>query len=296
MEKTSTGRWDFEQGEEIAPGRFALERLGRGTRYETWLALDERLMSVVVCKLLRPDRVDDEHARREIAREAEILFTLAHPIVVRALDAELDGPRPHIVLEHLEGPTLRRLLRRYGTLEMEQLLPLTLHVCAALNYLALCGVVHLDVKPENIIMSAPPRLIDLSIARTIQETSSITEPLGTYAYMAPEQAAPGTRGDIGSAADVWALGVTLFEAINGTRPFETEPGTEDAPPELLQLYDEPLPLRKGVPSELVEIVMACLRDDPLSRPSAADVALAIEPLVARSPRYPILRLRRPIRA
>jgi serine/threonine protein kinase len=293
METTTlqTDRWDFDRGEEIAPGRFAIERLGLGSRYETWLALDERLMSVVVCKLLRPHRLEDSGARRDLAREAEIAFTLAHPIVVRAFDADVDGPRPHLVLEHLEGPTLRRLLRKYGTLGMEQLLPLTLHICAALHYLAGARFVHLDVKPENIVMSAPPRLIDLSIARTFDEARAIRQQFGTYAYMAPEQCEPGARGDIGPAADVFALGVTLFESITGSRPFDIVEN-EDGTPRFLQLEDDPLPLPNDVPAELASAVMACLDVDPERRPTASDIALTVEPLVSRIPRSPILRVRR----
>src|SRR6202000_1178879 len=95
------------------------------------------------------------------------------------------GPSPPLLLEHLEGPTLRELLDRHGPLSLEQLLPLALHIASALHYLAAEGVVHLDVKPSNIVMGAPPRLIDLSVARTLERALLTSTPVGTDAYMAP---------------------------------------------------------------------------------------------------------------
>lgn len=108
--------WEFAEGDEIHPGRVALRPLGGGGQYDVYLVWDQRLYALAVAKLLRPDRVEDERARRDLAREAETLGALAHPTVVRGFDAVLDGPRPHLLLEHLEGPSLRRLIRREGAI------------------------------------------------------------------------------------------------------------------------------------------------------------------------------------
>ena len=97
---------------------------------------------------------------------------LAHPVVVRSFGAVTEGKFPHLVLEHLDGPTLDELLAQQGPLALEQLLPLALHVASALHYLAAEGVVHLDVKPSNVVMGGPPRLIDLSVARTLEQAAS----------------------------------------------------------------------------------------------------------------------------
>lgn len=282
--------WEFEQEDEIVPGRLALKRLGGGTRYEVYLAWDERLFSIVVAKILRPDHVEDDRALRELRREAGILGRLAHPVLVRGFGAVLDGPRPHLVLEHLEGPTLRSLVKRHGPLPLEQLLPLALNVCAALHYLSTEGFVHLDVKPGNIVMGIPPRLIDLSVARTVEEAKKIRRPLGTHPYMAPEQCRPGARGAIGPPADVWGLGATLYEAMAARCPFPKGAGETDRFP---QLVEDPGPLAREVPPAVVEPVLRCLRKDPLERPTAAELALALEPLVASLPRRPVLARRRP---
>lgn len=107
------------------------------------------------------------------ATPVALLDRLAHPALVRGFGGVLDGERPHLLLEHVEGPTLERLLRRHGPLPLEQLLPLALHVVAALQFMAAERIAHLDVKPGNIVMSAPPRLIDLSIARSFEDAAPL---------------------------------------------------------------------------------------------------------------------------
>ena len=278
--------WALEEGDEIAPGRSVLKPLGGGHLYEVYLVWDDRLFAVMVAKLLRPDLAGDERARRGLAREAEALERLAHPVLLRGFDAALDGEYPHVLVEHLEGPTLRRLIKRTGPLPPQQLLPLALHVAAALHYLAGEQMVHLDVKPENIIMGIPPRLIDFSLVRSFERARRVRGWLGTRAYMPPEQCAPGELGEIGPAADVWGLGATLYHAIAGKTPFgrgrtkDTDAPVEDRFP---QVTEEPRPWPVRVPDDLSEAVLACLRKDPDERPTAAELALSLEPQVAALP-------------
>src|SRR5439155_2417182 len=130
-------------------------------------------MSLVVAKILRPHLVTRERAREELASEATLLSRLSHPVIVRSFGADLDGERPHIVMEFLEGPHLSSLIRRSGALPLEQVLPLALQLASALHYLAGEGIVHLDVKPRNVIMEAPPRLIDLSLARSLEDARQL---------------------------------------------------------------------------------------------------------------------------
>src|ERR687894_1338355 len=170
-ETNAETRWGLEEGDEVGPGRHALQRLGGGHRYEAYLAFDERLHAVVVVKLIRPHLVDDDHTLSGLRAEAEMLERLSHPVILRAFDAILEGPRPHLTLEHLEGPRLSTLVRRYGKLPVEQLVPLALQLCSALHYLSEEEIVHLDVKPANTIMSGPPRLIDLSVAMTLDDAA-----------------------------------------------------------------------------------------------------------------------------
>jgi eukaryotic-like serine/threonine-protein kinase len=218
-----TDTWGFAEGDVIAPGRHAISLLGGGRRYEAYLVWDDTLHALVVVKVVRPEQTGDADTLAGMAGEAEALARLAHPSLVRCFDAVLDGERPHLVLELLDGPRLSTLERRYGVV-VEQLLPLALQLCSALHYMARRGYAHLDVKPRNIIMSSTPKLIDLSVARTFDGARRTRLPIGTDAYMAPEQCDPLLFGTIDERTDVWGLGVTLYEALAGRRPFP--PGDE----------------------------------------------------------------------
>ena len=173
--------WELAEGDEIAPGRTVLQALGGGHDYEVYLVWDEHLFAVMVAKLTRPDRVDDPSAMRALEREAAALERLAHPILLRGFGASLEGPYPHVLVEHLEGPTLRRLIRRSGRLTVQEALPLALHLASALHYLASEDMVHLDVKPDNIVMGIPPRLIDFSLVRSVEQARRIRGWIGTKA-------------------------------------------------------------------------------------------------------------------
>ena len=279
--------WGFAEGDEIAPGRSVLRVLGGGNRFEVMLVWDDRLFAIMVAKVLRPDQVDSSKALRELREEAEALERLAHPVLVRGYDAILEGPHPHVLIEHLEGPTLRRLLRKGGPLGQEQLLPLAAHVAAALHYMHEEGWVHLDTKPDNIVMGVPPRLIDLSIACTFEDAARITGSIGTDPYMPPEQCAPERfPGQIGPPADVWGLGATLYHAVSGKRPYPRPKGaseSEEREVRFPQLVHEPEYL-VDVPAALRELIESMLAFDPAERPTAAQSALALQPLVAALPR------------
>lgn len=283
----SDASWEFPEGTEIALGRTILKPIGGGNLYEVHLVWDEHMHALLVAKLIRPDQVDDPDAIEDLAEEAEVLRRLAHPVIVRGFDAVTDGPHPHLLIEHLEGPSLRRLIKRAGPLPMQQLLPLALHLAGALHYMAEEGFVHLDVKPDNTIMSVPPRLIDLSIARPLERAARLRHPVGTDAYMAPEQCDPkGNEGRIGPPADVWGLGATLFHAAAGERPFPRPKGARDSEdPEVRfpQLVEHPIDMPPSLPGPFVELVEEMLARDSADRPTAAAVAARLEPLIADLP-------------
>ena len=284
--------WELQEGDEIAPGLTALQLLGGGTRYEAFLAFDDGLHHATVVKVLRPDRIEDEGALRGLRGEAEVLASLNHPAIARLLRDGTDDERPHIVLELVEGPRLSTLIRRFGPLETEQAAPLAVEVASALHYLHGLGLVHLDVKPKNLIMGAPPRLIDLSIARSFQDAASLTVPVGTDAYMAPEQCTP-SPGRVGPAADVWGLGITLYESLVGKPAFPRGSEEDGAPAgkRFPQLTHRPAPMPSRVPSELAGAVDAALAFEPEDRPTAREVAEAVEPLLRRPRRLVLNRLK-----
>ena len=268
--------WHFREGDDIAEGLRAVRLLGGGRRYEAYLAWHDHLRALVVVKVVRPGLVAETGTLEGLRGEARHLARLAHPMLLRSFGGRLDGDRPHIVLELIDGPRLSTLIRRYGV-TLEQLLPLALNLCAVLHYLAHERVVHLDVKPENIIMGHEPRLIDLSIARRLDELASLRTPVGTDAFMAPEQCDPALFARIGPAADVWGIGATLHSALTGRRPFA------DDGMRFPQLRSAPLPLPDGVPGVVADLVRACLRPDPADRPAAAEIGDRLEPIVDALP-------------
>lgn len=293
LEEETENSWDFDEGDEIAPGRSALRLLGGGHRYEAYLAWDDRLFALVVAKVLRPADARDPVALYQLGAEAKALLALQHPVLPRCFDAPVDGDHPHLVLEFLEGPRLSTLLRRQGPLAVEQILPLGLQLCSALHYMAHEGWVHLDVKPKNVVMGAPPNLIDLSIARTLSKARKTSGPVGTDAYMAPEQCGVAGMGEIGPAADVWGVGVTMYEGITGSLPFPE--GREEGSPQerLPQLVCDPAPFPSEIPQPLADPIMSCLEKRPEDRPTAAGLAEALQPLVAVLPKPSIFSKLRP---
>jgi len=282
-----TSSWEFEEGTPIAPGRSVLKRIGGTSElYDTYLVWDERRFAIVVAKVLRPDQIGNPAAHRGLKREAHALRRLQHPVVVRSFDVVTTRPYPHVLLEHLEGFTLRSTVRRQGQLSLEQVLPLALHIASALHYFATEGYVHLDVKPANIIMGAPCRLIDLSLARSVRDCQSIKRYVGTDAYMAPEQCLAGQGGPpIGPPADVFGLAATLQFACTRADPFPRPPENEryTLADRFPQIEDEPTPLPATVPEPLRRIIGQGLRRDPNERPTAAEFAMALQPLVAELP-------------
>jgi serine/threonine protein kinase len=258
--------------------------LGGGSAYEAYLAFDDVTLAPVVVKVLRPAQVGDEHSLRGLVREVDSLVRANHPVVVRALRHEAGGARPHVVLENVDGPRLSSLIRRHGRLSEQQYLPLAVDVASALHFFRHIDLCHLDVKPSNVIMGAPARLIDLSVARSGAQAAALTAQIGTDFYMAPEQAAPGEAGVPGYASDVWGLGTTLFHAVAGYRPFaEGDPEADDVADRYPQLVDEPAALPDGVPSAVAKVLDAMLAFRPADRPEPREVAEALEPVLDSLP-------------
>lgn len=277
--------WRLAEGDALTPELTAMRLLGGGSSYEAYLAFDEITYGPVVAKLVRPHQVDDPVTLDGLEREARALDVAHHPVVVRGLRHDGSGPRPHLVLEHVEGPNLGRLIKRYGRLSPEQYLPLAVDLASALHFFRHADVCHLDIKPGNVVMGSPARLIDLSIARPEAAAASLTSVIGTDAYLAPEQADPGGRyGVPGYASDVWGVGATVAHAVTGRRPFrhgdlDGATAAERHP----QLADAPRDLDDRVPALVRALLLACLERRPEDRPLPHELADGLAPALEQLP-------------
>jgi serine/threonine protein kinase len=268
-------RWRFG-GDVLAPGRVALHRIGGGGDYEVYAVWDDRLCAPAAAKLIRPDRLDDAGPRRRLAREADLLSELVHPGLPRCYDLDLDAAVPHLLLELVEGPALNRLVRRDGPLDVVQVASVGVQVAGVLHFMAINGYVHLDVKPGNVIMTAAPKLIDLSLARTIEDAARIDAVTGTRSYLAPEQCLASEGALVGPPADVWGLGVTMYYALAGRRPFDDVEWDRVPADEYPQVTCDPRPLDASVPDHLAQLVYDCLSPDPRLRPTPPEIVIRIE--------------------
>jgi serine/threonine protein kinase len=283
--------WAFVEDDEIVPGLHAVRLLGGGTKHEAYLTWDKRLHALVVVKLLRPAFAVDRSARASLRAEGEALTSLAHPGLPRLFGGDPGGERPYLALEHLDGPRLSTVIRRYRP-ALEQAIPLALSLCSVLHFLRGEGWVHLDVKPKNLILGSPPRLIDLSVARRVETVASISAAVGTDAYMSPEQCDPARFLQIGPATDMWGVGVTLYETLARRLPF---PAPDRSALSLSDRYPqtaaEPDALPGGIPEIVSDAMLACLSPDPAERPTPAELSAVLEQVEATLPRPRLGRFR-----
>jgi serine/threonine-protein kinase len=261
----------------LAEGRYRLEQIvGRGGMATVYLAHDDDLERWVAVKVVREELVADAATRDRFLREARLAARLAHPNVVRVYDAGESDGRPFIVMEHVEGTTLAEERSSRGRLDPEAVIRIGQEVCAGLEHAHAAGLVHRDVKPQNLLLAADGtvKIADFGIAHAIDQTRMTLAGtvLGTAAYLAPEQA---RDGPIGPAADVYALGAVLYELLTG-RP----PHVARTLPELVARHalGQVVPPSRAVPGlvpELDQIVLACLQPDPAARPTPSELADAL---------------------
>lgn len=255
----------FGPDRELVPGVCVLAHLHRSRVFDVYDARCERRGCRVVAKVLRPDRLADRRARAALVREGRRLARLTHPHLVRAYEVH-DGPRPVVVLETLPGETLAHLVAR-RPLAGPELAELARQLASAVGYLHAEGILHLDLKPDNVVVEAGrARLLDLSAARPPGPAPPGT---GTWCQRAPEQE---RGGDLEPASDVWGLGTVLHEAATGVNPFLAHaeldhPVLEVRPPSLREG-------RPGLPARLAAVVDACLARAPEDRPRLAALAEA----------------------
>lgn len=272
----------------LVDGRYeVISRIARGGMATVYLAVDRRLDREVALKVMHPhlaDGVDGAEFVARFRREARAAARLAHPGVVAVYDQGLDGETSYLTMEYVPGTTLRRVLREEGTLPLGRALDVVEEVLGALAAAHRKGLVHRDVKPENVLLTEEDdrvKVADFGLARAVTEVTSTTTGtvLGTVAYLAPEVIATGACD---ARTDVYAVGVLAYELVTGSQPH-----TGTTPIQVAFLHvNEDVPRPSGVvpwlPTEVDELLAALTARDPAQRPVDAGAALEAVRAVRRS--------------
>jgi serine/threonine-protein kinase len=253
---------------EVVASRYELEELvGSGGMSSVYRALDRLLERNVALKILHPHYGDDEEYVERFRREARAVAQLSHPNIVTVIDrGEADGQQ-FIVFEYIDGESLKQLVDRNGPLPARRAIELALQVADALAFAHQAGLVHRDVKPQNVLVTedGEAKVTDFGIARSLDVEHGVTQTgtvLGTSNYLSPEQARGQT---ITPATDVYSLGVVLFELLTGEVPF---PGDNFVAVAMKHINEPPpslLERRPDVPVRLVHAVERALAKDPADR-------------------------------
>src|SRR5262245_38615077 len=258
-----------------------VSRLGAGGMGEVYLAEDLKLARKVAIKFLPPTLMADEEARRRLLREARAAAALDHPNICTIYEVGDEDGRSFIVMQYIEGETLAARIKR-ERLELSEALAIAIQVAEALQEAHQHGIIHRDVKPQNMMLTlrGQVKVLDFGLAKVVRERvvameeadtlSLMSTPgaiMGTVLYMSPEQAR-GERLDVRS--DIFSFGVMLYEMVAGRRPFE---GASMSDVVAALLTAEPLPLRQhcaAAPAELERIAGRCLAKDRQARYQSAE--------------------------
>jgi serine/threonine-protein kinase len=282
----------------VLAGKLRVEQMiGRGAMGIVLKCTDTKLDRLVAVKIMTPGEAKDDELRTRFLREAHAASSLASEHMTRVLEVgELDDGTPFFVMELLEGTLLETVIEKDGPAPVDVAIDWMVQAIDVIAEAHLRGLVHRDLKPANLFLAERPngppiiKVLDFGVVKNIlgpatggRELTATGAVLGTPAYMAPEQIRSG--GAIDPRTDVWACGVTLFELLTGTVPFESA----SIPAMMSKILKEPAPslksVRPNVPDKLDAIVARCLAKDPSERfANGEDLGHALAALRAPSVR------------
>ncbi|WP_188511093.1 Stk1 family PASTA domain-containing Ser/Thr kinase [Conyzicola nivalis] len=258
----------------LIDGRYQVKsRIARGGMATVYLATDLRLERRVAIKIMHGHLADDSQFKERFIQEARSAARLAHPNVVNVYDQGQDSDMAYLVMEYLNGITLRDLLTEHKILTPEQTLDILEAVLAGLAAAHKSGIVHRDLKPENVLLADDGRIKigDFGLARAVSaNTATGAALLGTIAYLSPELV---TRGIADARSDIYAIGIMMYEMLAGEQPFRGEQPMQIAYQHANDSVPTPSTKNPNVPAELDELVLWATAREPNERPRDARVML-----------------------
>jgi eukaryotic-like serine/threonine-protein kinase len=263
---------------QVLDGRYVVgRRLARGGMATVYEALDQRLDRTIAVKVMHQNLAEDDEFVSRFIREARSAARLSHPNVVAVYDQGADQGHVFLAMELVPGRTLRDLIRERGHLTPRQTFEVMEPVLAALGAAHAAGLIHRDVKPENVLLSDDGRVkvADFGLARAVTGATTHTTTgsvlMGTVAYLSPEQV---TRGVADPRSDVYSAGILLFEMLTGRKPYDGDTAIQIAYRHVHDDVPPPSTVVPGLPAELDHLVTRATNRDPDQRPADARRFLA----------------------
>lgn len=257
-------------------GRYEmLSVLGIGGMAVVYKAFDHKLKRNVAIKVLRDDVAMDADSRRRFRTEYQAVGMLSHPNIRAVYDVVSSGDTEYIVMEYVDGINLKQYLKKKGFLSWREALHFSTQIAKALSHAHSKGIIHMDIKPQNIILpkDGTAKVADFGIAQLeeSEEDGSADEAVGSIHYISPEQA----RGEsVDARSDIYSLGVVMYEMLTGQLPFDGETVGEVAMKHFTVIPDAPTAINPDIPPELEEITLKAMQPDPNDRYRTADEMLA----------------------
>lgn len=251
-----------------------LSVVGIGGMAVVYQAYDLKLKRDVALKVLRDDVSMDAESRKQFRKEYQAVEKLNHPNIRAVYDVVVSGDTEYIVMEYVDGINLKQYMKTQGVLTWQEVLHFTTQIARALSHAHRRGIRHMDIKPQNIMLpkDGTVKIADFGIAQMDgTDADSADEAVGSIHYISPEQA----RGDaVDDRADIYSLGVVMYEMLTGRLPFDGKSVAEVAVQHYSVLPDAPGELNPNVPPALEEIALRAMQPDPNDRYSSADEMLA----------------------
>ncbi len=251
-----------------------LERIGTGGMAVVYKTRDQRLNRLVAVKVLKPDLAQDEDFRRRFNAESQAVAQLSHPNIVSVYDVSRGGDTEYIVMELIDGITLKQYMEKRGQLNWRESLHFITQIMRGLSHAHSRGIVHRDIKPQNVMVlrDGSVKVADFGIACLENSAQTLTqEALGSVHYISPEQAR-GERTD--ARSDIYSAGVVMYEMLTGRLPFEGDSAVSVAIQHLSSVPLAPRELNKEIPAQLELICMKAMTPDLDRRYGSADAMIA----------------------